>query len=153
MRAYPRRYAPGTDWIVFGIAIGLSLLFLLFGQGPALRVAKQEWRDVAGLALRPLRVFPQIFTLWHDNRVLREQTAQLAVENSRLREAALENERLRGMLDFHTVASWSMIPAEVIAHPGSGIGGNIVLNIGGTKGVVPNAAVITPRGLVGKVVE
>ncbi|MBM3325259.1 MAG: rod shape-determining protein MreC [Calditrichaeota bacterium] len=57
------------------------------------------------------------------------------------------------MLDFREVAAWSLLPAEVIAHPGTGIGGNIVLNIGRTKGVVPNAAVITPRGLVGKVVE
>jgi rod shape-determining protein MreC len=153
MRSYSRRYAQGSDWIVFAVAIGISLLFLLFGQGAAVKGAKKEWRDLAGLALRPLRVVPQIFTLWHDNRTLREQVAELAIENSSLREAALENERLRGMLDYTKITTQSLTPAEVVAYPGPGIGGSIILNIGATQGVGINAAVITPRGLVGKVVE
>jgi len=153
MRAHTRRLAPGAEWIVFAIAVGISLVFLLFGRGVALKMARQEWRDLAGFCARPFRFAPQVFTLWRDNRMLREQAMKLAAENSLLREVALENERLRGMLDFRQVAPWALIPAEVIGHPGPGIGGSVVLNIGARKGIVVNAAVMTPRGLVGKVVE
>jgi rod shape-determining protein MreC len=153
MRTHSYRRFAGTDWIVFGIGVSVSLMFLLFGQARALQVARQEWSDVAGFLLRPLRVVPEVFTLWHDNRILRQQAMKLAVENSLLREVALENERLRGMLDFRDVAPWSLIPAEVIAHPGPGIGGSVVLNVGARKGVTRDAAVVTPRGLIGKVVQ
>lgn len=153
MRAHTRRLAPGAEWIVFAIAVGISLVFLLFGRGVALKMARQEWRDLAGFCVRPFRFVPQVFTLWRDNRLLTEQAMRLAAENSLLREVALENERLRGMLDFRRVVPWTLIPAEVIGHPGPGIGGSVVLNIGARKGVVVNAAVMTPRGLVGKVVE
>lgn len=153
MRARARRQTAGVDWIVFGIAVGVSLIFLLLGQAQALRVARAEWSDLAGLFLRPFRVVPEVFTLWHDNRVLREQAMRLAAENSQLREVVLENERLRGMLDFRKVAPWPLIPAEVIAYPGPGIGGSVILNVGAKKGVTRDAAVLTPRGLVGKVVQ
>lgn len=153
MRAFSRRQNQGLDWVVFGVAIGISLILLLFGRTPALQAARQEWRDVSGLFLRPLRFIPEIFTLWQDNHELRLHAMKLGAENARLREAALENERLRGMLDFVKVAPWSLIPAEVIAHPGPGIGSSVVLNVGSKNGVVRNAAAVTPRGLVGKVVD
>lgn len=153
MRAHSLRRAAGIDWIVFGITISISLIFLLFGQARALQVARAEWSDLAGLFLRPLRVIPEVFTLWHDNRVLREQAMELAEENSLLRGFALENERLRGMLDFRKVAPWPLIPAEVIAHPGPGVAGSVVLNVGSKKGIRRDAAVLVPRGLIGKVVQ
>jgi rod shape-determining protein MreC len=153
MRTRVRRFAPGAEWIVFIIAVGISLMFLLVGRGSALKIARQEWRNIAGFFARPLRFVPQVFTLWRENRLLSEQVMKLNAENSLLREVALENERLRGMLDFRQIAPWTMVPAEVIGHPGPGIGGSVVLNIGARKGIMVNAAVMTPRGLVGKVVD
>ncbi len=151
VRVLSRRRIFGIDWLVFGIAVGISLLFLLFGRAPALQVARQEGRDIASFFLQPFRFIPEMFTLWHDNQVLREHAMRLAAENSRLREAALENERLRGMIDFRKVASWPLLSAEVIGHPGPGIGGGVILNVGARQGVTRNAAVISPRGLIGKV--
>jgi len=153
VRVLSRRRIFGIDWLVFGIAVGISLLFLLFGRAPALQIARQEGRDIASFFLQPFRFIPEMFTLWHDNQVLREHTMRFAAENSRLREAALENERLRGMIDFRKVAPWSLLSAEVIGHPGPGIGGGVILNVGARQGVTRNAAVISPRGLIGKVVR
>jgi rod shape-determining protein MreC len=152
-RVLSHRRMFGVDWLVFGVAIGISLLFLIFGKAPALQVARSEGRDIASFFLQPFRFIPEMFTLWHDNQMLRELTIKLVAENSRLREAAFENERLRGMIDFRKVTPWPLVSAEVIGHPGPGIGGGVILNVGARQGVKRNAAVISPRGLVGKVVR
>jgi rod shape-determining protein MreC len=93
------------------------------------------------------------FDVFRENADLRESTMTLSRENSELRSMALENERLRGMLQFRKRFPYPVIAASVIAYPGLEVGGKLIIDRGKKDGLRVNGAVVTPAGLVGKVVE
>ncbi len=85
------------------------------------------------------------------NDRLQRQATKLAVENSRLREAKLENIRLRLLLDFEQESLFGLFPAKVIGWDADRTVNSILINIGEGDGVREGMPVLTPDGLVGKV--
>jgi rod shape-determining protein MreC len=77
----------------------------------------------------------------------------LSEENGQLRDAALENIRLRAMLEFRERFPLPVRSADIIAMPGPQVGGKLVIDTGRREGVRINSAVLTPQGLVGKVTD
>lgn len=92
-------------------------------------------------------------SLLRENARLRREVRELALENSRLREAAEENVRLRTALGLKQTSPLKMTPAEVISRRQSTWFDTATINRGRRSGIVRGAAVITPRGLVGQVLE
>ena len=91
---------------------------------------------------------------------LRESTDELRRENERLRgelaadwELAAENARLREMLAFQKQTEATHLAATVIAADSSSFAEGFRIDRGSYHGVGPNMAVITPNGVVGRVVE
>ncbi|RPH96095.1 rod shape-determining protein MreC [candidate division KSB1 bacterium] len=153
MRNSAPLFVPRLDWIVFLVTVGFSLTLLFFGKGRAVAVVKRETGGAIAYLAKPVGLVRRTFNLWRENSVLRSQTEALSLENAELRDAALENARLRAMLGFSERSSLNLKPAEVIGYPGLQIGGRIVIDAGRRAGVRVNSAVLTPNGLVGKVVE
>ena len=153
MRISPRLLAPATDWIVFLITIAVSLALLFMGKSPAVGVIKNEIGDIVAYIATPTKYFRQSIDLWKENESLRNLSMNLSKENADLREAAFENERLRAMLDFKKRIPFELKAAEVIAYPGTQIGGKLRISAGFSDGVQVNAVVLSPLGLVGKIVE
>jgi rod shape-determining protein MreC len=153
MRSSPPLFVPRLDWLFFLATVGISLTLLFFGKGKAVVAVKQEIGGVAAQLGRPVAVVRRTFDLWREADQLRIQAMAFSQENARLRDATLENSRLRGMLDFRERFPLRLKPAQVIGYPGLQIGGRILLDVGRRDGVSLNSAVITPDGLVGKVVE
>ncbi len=153
MPSAPRLFNPRLDWIVFLTSVGLSLTLLFFGRNPAVESLKLQAVEMIARASKPLVLARRTFSLWQDNKRLRDLSISLSDENSRLREFALENERLRAMLEFRERAPMRMKSADVVAVPGPQIGGKLVIDLGKADGVFVNSAVLTPQGLVGKVTE
>jgi rod shape-determining protein MreC len=139
--------------LVFLGTLGLSLGLLFFGNGTRMVAVKQEVGGIIAQLGRPVMLARRTFGLWKENALLRDQTITLSHENGELRDAALENDRLRAMLGFRQRFPLKTWPAEVIGYPGSQIGGRMLIDAGGEDGVRVNAAVMTPDGLVGKVTE
>jgi rod shape-determining protein MreC len=114
----------------------------------------------------PLRLTTQGFlfvsTLWHDyaqlvaaqqdNRRLQEQVKNLAIENQLLQEQARENLRLRELLEFKKRFEFKMIPAEIIGRDPTSWFNTILVDKGSRDGVIKDAGVITPDGVVGRIV-
>jgi rod shape-determining protein MreC len=152
-RSSPPLFAPRLDWLIFLATVGFSLTLLFFGKGKAAAAAKQEIGGVVAYLTKPVLFVRRTFSLWQENTLLREQAVHLSEENGRLREDALEARRLRGMLDFKEHFPMPLLPASVIGYPGSEVGGRILIDVGRHDGIRINSAVLTPKGLVGKVVE
>ena len=57
------------------------------------------------------------------------------------------------MLGFRDRFPVPLKTASVIGFPGSEVGGRILLDVGRHNGIRVNSAVLTPKGLVGKIVE
>jgi len=144
---------PRLDWLVFLAAVGFSLTLLFLGHGVAVSAVKRELGGVVAVLGKPLALAKRSLGLWAENTALREQAMSLSLENATMRDAVLENERLRAMLAFRQRFPYPLTTAEVIGFPGSQVGGRILLDVGRGSGVRVNCAVVTPEGLVGKVVE
>lgn len=93
-------------------------------------------------------------TLHEQNKMLRNEVTQLRVQNLQAQEYASENTRLREMLDYkNTATQFDLKAARVIGRESATWSSMIVINRGTVDGVHEDMPVVTPKGLVGRVVE
>jgi rod shape-determining protein MreC len=89
-----------------------------------------------------------------ENEQLREQVGQLELRNRELESQAAEAHRLEVMLDFRNVhPEAQMLAAQVIEASADPASETVLINRGDQDHVKRNMAVITPDGIVGKIVE
>jgi len=97
------------------------------------------------------------FALVHvrrEDQQLQAEVDQLKIRNSQLEGEAAEAERLRELVAFRDAhADVPMLPARVIASSADSASRVIYINRGDRDGVRRNMGVITPDGVVGKVLE
>jgi rod shape-determining protein MreC len=153
MRQSAPLFIPRVDWLVFLGAMSLSLALLFFGKSRAATTVKNEVGGALAILGQPVVWVRRTFDLWSENNHLRTQATTLSRENDNLRDAALENGRLRAMLNFRDRFPQALRAAETIGFVGTPVGGRVLINAGHFQGVRTNAAVLTPEGLVGKTVE
>ena len=87
-----------------------------------------------------------------ENERLRKRVQTLEVEWQRLLEADATNRRLQQLLDFRSELPAGAITASIIASSATSWFQSCVLNKGSADGVRKGMAVVTPLGVVGKVV-
>lgn len=88
-----------------------------------------------------------------ENRALRQEMDHLRMQLMRLTEEAREAERLRALVGLQQQVPGQSLIARVIGRDVSAWFQSLVINRGRRDGVRPGAAVITPAGLVGRVVD
>lgn len=146
--------------------IGISLLLLMALKFPAfwshgIKSGAREavaplYELVSSVGSRVKNVFRSLKGwggLPEENRKLAEEIVQLKGRISELESLELENINLRDLLDFQRQASRNLVACEVIARDISGWWRTIRLNKGEKDGILPDQAVVTARGLVGKVIS
>ena len=87
------------------------------------------------------------------NRELREQVRQLTGEVNRLRERVLTAERFGALVEFQKNASIRTMAARVIGRDPSNWYQGVILNKGEDDGIRVQMGVITPAGVVGRIVR
>ena len=96
----------------------------------------------------------EIVTVHEQNKMLRNEVAQLRAQNLMASEFAAENERLRALLGYKQAAmQFDLVPARVIGRESATWSSMIVINQGTMAGVHEDMAVVTQLGLVGHVTE
>lgn len=89
-----------------------------------------------------------------ENRRLHAQVDQLQILNRQLQSEAAEAQRLSTLLGFREAhVEAPMLAAQVIGASADASSNTIFVNRGQRDRVRPNMAVITPEGIVGKIVE
>jgi len=88
-----------------------------------------------------------------ENIKLEQLVRELESEISELREAELENQRLRELLDFKDRLVWRTVPARVIGEDASGWFRIILIDKGKSSGIQRRMPVVAAGGLVGHVLE
>jgi rod shape-determining protein MreC len=88
-----------------------------------------------------------------ENTRLRRQVEELEGANNLLKEDRLLAERLQGLLDYKQRSGLSLIAAEVIGREPSQWFHTIMVNKGEKDGVAVDMGVVTPKGIVGKVIK
>ena len=87
-----------------------------------------------------------------ENERLRKRLQNLEIERQRLLEAEATNQQLQKLLDFRSELPKGAITATIIANSATSWFQSCVLNKGSADGVRKGMAVVTPLGIVGKVV-
>jgi len=102
----------------------------------------QAWRTYGGL-LRAQQ----------ENGNLRRELATTRSQLQLVAEYAGESERLRRLLDFKAHAPFQTVAAETIAFSPGASSNAILIDKGTDYGLIPDLAVITPAGVVGKTIN
>lgn len=140
------------DYVVFAALLLTALSLFVSRNGPALRAA----RAVALTATAPVEGVYARATRFADalgeNARLRAETAALAVEVARLREARTENARLRRLLGFADSTDAPRVAARVVAKDLTEQANLLTIDAGRADSVEVGMPVVSERGIVGKVV-
>ena len=108
----------------------------------------------AGAPIRSAkRILRSRSRIQRENNRLRKELLRLIQENAQLREAAIENARLREALQYRNSVREKTILARVIGMTPSRRFDTCTLDAGSKDGIQRGDAVVTPRGLVGKVLQ
>lgn len=121
--------------------LGLAEPFLTAAQS----MRAGLWNLLSGTARGPF--------LLEENQVLRRKLAILQAHEETHRELSQENARLKHLAGFQAQSPWRTVPAEVIAHELGVLSRTLLINKGARDGIRVGMAVVTPVGLVGRVVE
>lgn len=147
-----------NDWVknrkeplslLFAIIFSIALMFS--NGGDQLHTVKAWSLGGVGFILEKLATLKTFSDLHDQNRWLRRQNAQLMIKNSRLQEAAIENRRLRQLLEFKQESTLDLVPAKVIGMQERGFVNSLLLDSGAADSLKKNMAVVTSQGLVGKI--
>ncbi len=145
------------DLSTFLICAALS--FVLLALPPGAKDAGS--RVVSGVVLGPFKriaaAAAEVAGVREENETLRRIAAELMNERDALVEHRRENERLRellrGLVTFPAEERFEMLPARVIGMPGGRVIERIELDRGSEHGLRTGMSVVTPEGLVGKIVS
>jgi rod shape-determining protein MreC len=88
-----------------------------------------------------------------ENRQLRAQLEQMKIEEARLSEDARMARRVQTLLAFKEQYVDSTVAAQVIGTSGSDQSRVLYIDKGSSDGIATDMAVITPTGIVGKIVQ
>jgi rod shape-determining protein MreC len=91
--------------------------------------------------------------LRRENEELRREVERLRREVQENREQVAAAERLERMLDFRTKSAFAMTAASVIGHDTSGLYRTVLIDRGSADGVAHQLAVLSPDGVVGRVIK
>lgn len=122
--------------------------------------------EFAGLVLAPGKwVSHQARLYWNryfylvqteqENEALHKQVKDMKLEMIKLREKAAEQHILASLLQLNPLDDWDTVGARIIAHqfgPNAALE-TIFINKGRLNGISKDQPVITPRGLVGRVIK
>lgn len=139
------------QYITVFVAIILSVFLLLSNDNTQVEHINKRLIDITGKIKQNFAWISLVFNAIDENRQLREKVLYLNIENTRLKDADLENERLRKLLGFKSRGSLDYLPAIVISRGFHQIINSIQVNVGKNDGIQKNMPIITEKGFVGKI--
>ena len=135
------------------LALYLLIALVLFAQNTSHQVKgiRSNLLAAAGLLQNTFDFIPNYFALAGQNRSLREQNILLADEVNMLREAAIENIRLRAMVGLKERPAFAYVSALVVGTQMQALTNTVTINAGTENGIKAGMPVVTDHGLAGRV--
>ncbi len=144
-------FARRADWAAFTIACLLSLTLMSLGRGQQERAVWFIQHTVLAPVNGVVGWVDAGVGLYWENQKLKKRLAQVQIEADEMRTDRIENARLRKLLLLSQENPSDLTAARVTARSLDRLGGSLTIDKGEKDGLLPNRAVITPEGLVGRV--
>lgn len=137
------------EYIILTVLVILSLFIISQNHSPAVQRVRAIAFGTFATVTSVVSDVVNIKSLKKENIQLRETNAKLMLQLSKLREAAIINDELKGLLSLKDTSGYPLIPASVVSKSLSRVQGTITLNVGNSDSVKVGMPVITDKGLVG----
>lgn len=140
------------EYVVLTLLTTVSLVLLSLNDNPQIRTLRAYTIGIVGVLQSTVSVLPNFFALEKENEILRQQNVILMDEVGRLREARLENGRLRGLLQLKERSPFHLLAADVAGKTLDLLRNTVTITVGERDGVKPNMSIVSEAGLVGRVI-
>jgi len=147
-RLYDNLYEFRTYVILCGLVV-LSIILIALNDNPQIKQIRTISTVVFGAMQEKLSFIPTYFGLDSENKLLRRINIELADEAQRLREAKLENLRLRQLLEMKSQLPYIFTAGRVINKNLSLMRNTLTIDIGLADGIQERMPVVSNGGLVG----
>lgn len=141
------------EYVVLSVLIILSLILLALNDNPQVKRVRTISTVVFGFVGDQLMFIPRYIGLHGENEILRRINIELADEAYQLREAKLENIRLRQLLALKERSRFNLVSARVVGKNLTHLRNTLTLNVGTSDGILPHMPVVGDGGLVGIVTD
>ncbi len=139
------------EYFLLLLYVLVSLVLLALSDTPQIRAIRSLTITAVGAAEEVFGFIPNYFQLRSENRTLRGQNLTLSEELIRLREAKLENARLRKLLDLKERSPFTYVSATVVGKTLNLLQNTVTIDVGQNDGIRPNMPIVTDEGLVGRI--
>ena len=140
------------EYFLLTICIVLSVVLIASNDSPQIRRIRSITVFSMGALQDLFNVVPNYLDMGTENRFLRERNLTLTDQVSRLREEAMENVRLRKLLELKDRGGYNYLSANVVGKNFQLLRNTVTLDVGEEDGVKVDMPVVTDGGLVGKIV-
>jgi rod shape-determining protein MreC len=140
------------EYVLLAVLIAVSITLFPLNDNPQIKQLRAYSIGGLGLLHEPVTMLTETVTLRAENERLRRANIQLADEVYQLREARLENIRLRRMVQFQERSPYELVPARVVGQSVDPLRRTITLNAGRNAGIREQMPIVSESGLVGRVI-
>ncbi len=141
------------EYFVLAFLVIVSLILLSGNDNRQIHAVRAYTIAFVGVLQNTLSIIPNVFDLQRENEVLRRLNVDLSDEVGRLREARLENLKLRELLGLRERSQLRYVAADVVGKNLYLLRNTITLNVGEHDNVVPDMPIVAAGGLVGKIID
>jgi len=142
------------------LAVVSLFAFLVINSKTITNSVRITISDAASIGLKSLQALCSGFrnimpyaSLREENRVLRQRIDILTRALDERQTLLDENARLKNLINFRKNIPYTTIPAEVIGRDPTNWSNSLIIDKGMTNGIRQNKAVLSLKGLVGRLVE
>lgn len=142
---------------ILAVLFAVILVVLISSAARSLRI---NITDTSAPMLKNIRSFFGLLEkitpfagIKEENRILHDRVdllTRMAEETQAIND---DNARLRNLIDFRKMVPYTSIPAQVIGRDPSNWSNSLIIDKGSSGGIRTDMAVISTRGLVGRMVE
>jgi len=142
------------------LAVIAFLAFLIANSNTISSPIRTKLIDISSLPLKALHAIYNVSrkvipfaSLSEENRLLRERVDLLNRRTEESKFLYTENQRLKEILGFRDAIPYATIPSEVIGRDPTNWSNSLIIDKGSAWGIKQSKAVISMKGLVGRVLE
>jgi len=140
------------EYVVLALLLIISFILLSLNDNVQLRAIRSYTVGFVGVLQEALSIVPNVFELKRENDVLRQMNVNLSNEVNLLREARIENIKLRAMVGLKERSPHSFVAAGVVGKSLLLLRNTITLNAGEQDSVRVDMPIISESGMVGKII-
>ena len=140
------------EYAVMSGLVVLSVILLMLNDNVQVRQLRAIAIGTAASIQEPFSFIPTIANMQSENASLRRANIALSDEVNQLREARLENIRLRSVIALKETSAFHFTAGKIVAKGMNLLRNTLTLHIGSRDGVQVGNPIVTGDGIVGKAI-